>query len=1367
MKTYQLLTILWLAALWPFGSMTYAITRSLTYNGSSLSTAVNTVATVARHDVSQTLTTPVDYVITAQEGTEAMTASIDIAHEQATVVFSNIRPSQVVSTWLRFITINGAPAVDGSNCRVETYRHGAILLPYPIACHPLTVFTGTASSGNSRSDFDVNTYYTDLGDFDNAIKSFTLKRGYMVTMANHADGTGYSHCFIANDGDITVTLPKDLQGSVSFLRIFRWRWPAKKGYAGRNETPMRLMRVSWFYQWNSENYQLADYDYVPQRHHENGSTYTGKATYAWPSWGNINAEASAHVLGVNEPDNTSGSEMYMTVPDLFKLHAEYLRSGMRVGTFATCNPNVSWVKAYIDSCEAHNYRVDFVATHYYIGGQTPQNCINSLKALYTATQLPVWCTEWNNGANWTSETRFYTDSLGSWYTWGNGDDQKMNGIWLRDVLKRADQSDNTEWLERLAVYNNVEQKRFVHWESDDFWTTSGGAIFGAYNSDFAYKKSTDVWMDWRDQGAPCQLIGGLSLDKTAINLSWREPNTDWIKTVYVQQNTSGSTWTTRATLGVDDSEAREASLSVAACSGKKVFRICSIDAKGQSHYSNTIDLSDSNLPAGCIKLTSIPASPGDYYYLITDKSTGKLCWTPTNAHPATDYTGRVSTLKDAWTGASGTTTGNGIPLVELYNSSSAGTKMSQKVSLPNGIYTAVLYATSHNARGEDGATLNGTRDNFAYVFATTARATKKTYFTASGVTPGFLSNEPIECTISGIEVTDNQLTLGLGIEQSNITGWHCIQIKSLSRTGDIEGAEASDEGIKAVAYNTVSAIGTDLSQVWQMEPHDNGGYSLRNPDFYNYILTSQSNALFQTDGITSLPTEKSRFTPVYDSGNDCWRMRNDYYSTYCGTKSSTLSAGDEVAGDCSLTDADRLSIYAIRKSDFNQQYVVEQGHHDVRYTIDNPDFSWGSTTGAVSGSGRVVYPNRWTFAKTFDGWNDAFTGTATMSDGTTGTFFNVWAGSMTYAELMQEVKHLPNGVYRLTADFATTDGYGRTMTKTALYGNAGTGNIARSYNITGKGDNTFCPYECYVLVTDHTLTIGARSDGTWFKVGAFNLSYVCPEEEATEEILGLLDNGRALQHQCWLMDSEWIDLSAYPHCRDLQIDQTPANALIKIAPTASLDVSYNNHNVIKGGMCDHFVITDEEPLTVKEDFTAREVTYRRNDVTGKWQELFLPFSATASSDVRLATIAKVRSDSVYVVQASVTTPNQPAVINTDNALLHWQDVEVKATKEYAGGTTRLNGIYSTGAPVSPLRWYREPDKPLSALHLLFIGDVNRDGSLTISDVTTTVNIILGEDNTPPYLFDHEAADVNLDNNITVADVTDMVNFIVGKLSVNP
>lgn len=56
------------------------------------------------------------------------------------------------------------------------------------------------------------------------------------------------------------------------------------------------------------------------------------------------------------------------------------------------------------------------------------------------------------------------------------------------------------------------------------------------------------------------------------------------------------------------------------------------------------------------------------------------------------------------------------------------------------------------------------------------------------------------------------------------------------------------------------------------------------------------------------------------------------------------------------------------------------------------------------------------------------------------------------------------------------------------------------------------------------------------------------------------------------------------------------------------------------------------------------------------------------------------------------------------------------------------------------------------------GDVNGDGVVTIADVTSLVNVILGKSPAPAS----GVADVNGDHAVTIADVTSLVNIILGK-----
>ena len=77
----------------------------------------------------------------------------------------------------------------------------------------------------------------------------------------------------------------------------------------------------------------------------------------------------------------------------------------------------------------------------------------------------------------------------------------------------------------------------------------------------------------------------------------------------------------------------------------------------------------------------------------------------------------------------------------------------------------------------------------------------------------------------------------------------------------------------------------------------------------------------------------------------------------------------------------------------------------------------------------------------------------------------------------------------------------------------------------------------------------------------------------------------------------------------------------------------------------------------------------------------------------------------------------------------------------------------------PIQLYKKVATETTVL----LGDVNRDGYVTIADVTALVNIILGKATEgDSNNYDFKAADVNEDEDITIADVTALVNLILHK-----
>jgi hypothetical protein len=624
--------------------LTFALLMAI----SLLANAQNEVKTVEQVADVVNLTEAVDYTITSSNAPFATTGSIDIQNPDATVVFENIRPSVVISRYLKKITANGTALVNGTNARVSIYRHGTIVFAhsdnknadgtpfYPVVMCSDDNCTQVIGSYN-------NTSRNISGPWKDAARSFILKRGYMCTVANEANGTGYSHCYIANSADRKITLNKYLAGKLGFFRIFQWQWPTKLGMSdARAENILVGTNASWFYDWGAGTKSQTDFEYVPQRHHEAGNSNSNGYKGAWESWTNINASDNTctHVLGQNEPDNTSGgNEVYTyvtSIPDnprekhgdypLVDVAKDFLYSGKRIGTFACCNPNTGWVSEYVNWCRENNIRVDFVATHYYIGGQSPQGCIDRLWALHNVTGLPVWVTEWNNGANWTTEGGFTTDSEG-WYSWGSGNDQYKNGVWLKDVLVRADKSEN-KWLERLAVYNAVEVKRQIEAGGS---LTDAGKVLGTYHSGFAYNDANEYFMPWTYKDPQNLEVTKYNTATKKVTLSWTHNNSKQSNSIRVQRKVKSGRYETIEDLGLHENGTLTFTDDVEELTGAVTYRICDIDTDGQSRYTNevTVDvapaLGTNQYQYGTVTISSTEESNIKYTTALDVEKATSIC----------------------------------------------------------------------------------------------------------------------------------------------------------------------------------------------------------------------------------------------------------------------------------------------------------------------------------------------------------------------------------------------------------------------------------------------------------------------------------------------------------------------------------------------------------------------------------------------------------------------------------------------------------------------------------------------------------------------------------------------------------------------
>jgi len=438
-------------------------------------------------------------------------STIKLNSENSWIFFDNIRPDIVVDSLLQYIKINGQTPIikttitgtdtARSNVRVTVYRHGTVIIPHPETYKPLKVYTLASYKGDSAS-YSLFTFNNNLGAFDNKIRSLKLKRGYMATLATSADGLGYSRVFIADDKDLEITLlPTLLDTTISFIRVLKWDWPSKKGWCGYTASEFEMVEATWRYDWSASGNTSPSIEYVPI-----------KQNNSWPGWSTINAKQNvSHVLGYNEPDHAEQANV--TVAQAVAQWPNMLKTGLRVGTPACTN--FTWLYQFMDSCKAHNYRVDYVAIHAYWGGRTPTSWYVDLKNIHEKTGRPIWITEWNNGANWTKET-WPTDSLAKL--------QKQ----LTDIKAILNVLDTAHFIERYSIYNWVENHRAMVLGGN---LTPAGKYYTDNKPALAYRAINEVIPTFTYKAPKL----GIAYGNNKTTLSIANPNLEFVKSHIIEK----------------------------------------------------------------------------------------------------------------------------------------------------------------------------------------------------------------------------------------------------------------------------------------------------------------------------------------------------------------------------------------------------------------------------------------------------------------------------------------------------------------------------------------------------------------------------------------------------------------------------------------------------------------------------------------------------------------------------------------------------------------------------------------------------------------------------------------------------------------
>ena len=518
---HKLYSILLISALMTFGCG-YAM--ATTPKAPSVDMTTSLVSTTMNNAGKKTVTSYNGYAVTVMGKTDLHITSatapltggstVDLQGGNAWLFFDNVHPYDVAAKYLKQVTVDGKAVVfnvsnrSANNVRLAIYDNGCVVIPYgEAACKSaVTVYDGENFTGHSMA-MDVNTYHNNLGAWDNKIRSFKLRRGFMATLANNANGTGFSKVFIADEADLEVpVLPEGMEQFVSFVRCFKWEWVSKKCRAGNPGVgDANKLDVTAYYNWSADRMSgdpQLDVEFSPQFHHA-----------GWPSASTVNGlQNTTHVLGYNEPDNTNDKREHpATAVDVIKMWPTVMQSGMRAGSPGPTSV-WSWNDAFIKLADSLNYRVDFMVAHIYepnLNAETLKQRIDHLSSV--GGGRPVWITEWNN--EWWPDQTKNGGGYDRPYTAANGERQRK---FMAECLPALDKMNN---LERYYEYDWVQDARALVLGDT---LTPAGKVYAEHKAPLAYHKADAYDFKWKI--APPLPEMTVSPFSKKVNLSWYDHN---------------------------------------------------------------------------------------------------------------------------------------------------------------------------------------------------------------------------------------------------------------------------------------------------------------------------------------------------------------------------------------------------------------------------------------------------------------------------------------------------------------------------------------------------------------------------------------------------------------------------------------------------------------------------------------------------------------------------------------------------------------------------------------------------------------------------------------------------------------------------
>ena len=570
--------------------------------------AANTKTTVQKVTETVTLTDDVDYIVSdATPFEDAGLVNIQNT-DHAVLILKQVKPSKAITLLAAHVQIAGEKAVNNTNCQVKLYNRGCIILPYGNSVKPLTVYSEKDFEGEAVDNFGLGNdggFMNTLSSaqLNNRIRSFKLKRGYMVTFANRAKGRGYSRCFIADKADLEVaSLPGVLDQSISSYRIFKWYDTGKQALANDTRAEaVSALNVTSCYSFGLGESRLPDAECVPHHIYEDwpSASACGQVTY------------SPHLKTNNEPRN-SADDHPQDLETILNNWENLMATGMRLCSPSSWDGSDYWnatgfLADFLTEIDKRGWRCDIIDLHCY----WPEANFGNVTNWYNSFKRPIWISEWVWGASWNSNGAF-----------ANGVSESQNAAAVKRICETLNAN---SCVERYFYWNSERDPSRIY---KDGSLTATGRYYATIDGGLAYAGKTNYIPKVPTQYDPSDFTISFDNKEGKAVLAWHDQNGELNASMVVQRRANSSAdWETIAEITLQEEEADYTYTDEQAQNGC-LYRVQIVDANNKTRNSvEVMAVSADLVPGDAIVIDGQTKYIGGSLIVNGDFNMGLYGWT--------------------------------------------------------------------------------------------------------------------------------------------------------------------------------------------------------------------------------------------------------------------------------------------------------------------------------------------------------------------------------------------------------------------------------------------------------------------------------------------------------------------------------------------------------------------------------------------------------------------------------------------------------------------------------------------------------------------------------------------------------------------